>query len=112
MCNNKAEKTENLRIHSAQEQNRITITVNGIKIDAVKGESVHAALTAAGVRHLRISQTGEPRGIFCGMGICYECLVTIDNVPDQRACMTIVRDQMEVTIGISEPSIQHQHHEF
>lgn len=112
MCINKVEKTENLRIHPAQKQNRITITVNGIKIDAVKGESVHAALTAAGIRHLKVSKSGEPRGVFCGMGICYECLVTIDNVPDQRACMTIVRDQMEVTIGISDFSGQDQHHEY
>ena len=57
-----------------------------------------AALTAAGVTALRRSRGGEARGIFCGMGVCHECLVTVDGRPGQRACMTGVRDGMAVAI--------------
>jgi len=65
-------------------------------IAAYEGETVHAALTAAGIKRLNHSKSNQARGIFCGMGICYECLVTINHIPNQRACMTLVEDQMEV----------------
>jgi NADH dehydrogenase/NADH:ubiquinone oxidoreductase subunit G len=41
---------------------------------------------------------GEARGPFCGMGVCYECLVTVNGVPKQRSCMTEVEDNMEIQI--------------
>lgn len=91
-------RADGLRIPLRQRGCPIRITVNGTGIAAFEGETVHAALTAAGFPVLNISSSGQPRGIFCGMGICYECLVTIDNVPDQRACMTRVRDGMAVRI--------------
>ncbi len=53
-----------------------------------RGEIVAAALMAAGIRALRTTRNGAPRGIFCGMGVCQECLVEIDGVANQRACMT------------------------
>jgi len=96
MVNKKSTLSQNLRISSVQRGPKITLMVNGNKILAYEGESVHAALTAAGIRNLRPSKTGEPRGVFCGMGICYECLVTINNIPDQRACMTLVNDKMKI----------------
>jgi D-hydroxyproline dehydrogenase subunit gamma len=85
-----------LRIASVERGRKITLTVNGRKILAYGGESVHAALIAAGIRNFRASKTGKLRGVFCGMGICYECLVTINNIPDQRACMAMVKDKMEI----------------
>jgi predicted molibdopterin-dependent oxidoreductase YjgC len=78
---------------------RITITVNGKRVEAFAGETVYAALSAAGFRILRKSNMGAGRGAFCGMGVCYECLVTIDGKPQQRACMTPVRDGMEILIN-------------
>jgi sarcosine oxidase subunit alpha len=96
MYNKKSRLSENLRISSVQRGQKITLMVNGRKIFAYEGESVHAALTAAGIRNFQTSKTGEPRGVFCGMGICYECLVTINNIPGQRACMTMVKDKMEI----------------
>lgn len=63
---------------------------------AIEGETVAAALTAAGITALRRARNGEPRGVFCGMGVCYECLVTVDGGRAQRACMTKVRDGMAV----------------
>lgn len=89
-----------LRIASVSRGEKITIVVNGRACSAFQGETVHAALLAAGYRVLRnTTKTGQPRGIFCGMGICYDCLVTIDGIPNQRACMTLVRDRMEIRIN-------------
>jgi D-hydroxyproline dehydrogenase subunit gamma len=70
----------------------VTITVNGRPVDAYEGESIAAALLAAGrrvFRHTLVQQA--PRGFFCGMGICYDCLVTVDGVPNVRSCLAEVR---------------------
>jgi len=58
-----------------------------------------AALTAAGIRTLRTNVRGEPRGVFCGMGVCYDCLVRIDGRASQRACMTKVAEGMRIQPG-------------
>ena len=88
-----------LRIASLQRGTEIEIFVNGQAYNAYEGETVHAALLAAGHRMLRKTRKmQQPRGIFCGMGVCYECLVTINGSPNQRACMTQVKDLMEIEI--------------
>jgi D-hydroxyproline dehydrogenase subunit gamma len=88
---------QDLRIDALQRGEPVTILINGRKTTACRGESVHAALLAAGHRQLHRSKTGnETRGFFCGMGVCYECMVTINGVPNQRACMSEVEDGMEI----------------
>lgn len=88
-----------LRIFSINRKRPVTVRVNGRKTPAFEGELLHAVLLAAGYRQLRKSVSGkEHRGFFCGMGVCYECLVTIDNKPQQRACVTEVYDGMRVEI--------------
>ncbi len=88
-----------LRISSLRRGAKITIHVNGKPLTAFEGETVHAALLATGHRILRrTSKAHQPRGFFCGMGVCYDCLVTINNVPHRRACMARVVDGMEITI--------------
>ena len=90
---------DDLRIASVLRSQKINIVVNGKPCKAYKGETVHAALLAAGYRVLRKTpKTHQPRGIFCGMGVCYDCLVTINNVPNQRACMTQVENRMEIQL--------------
>ena len=90
---------DDLRISSLPRGEKITILVNERPLVAFAGESVHAVLLAAGYRTLRkTAKMNQPRGIFCGMGVCYDCLVTIDGVPNQRACMTPVQDRMEIRI--------------
>ena len=74
----------------------VSIDFEGRAIPAIEGETVAAALTAAGIAALRRARDGGARGVFCGMGVCYECLVTVDGRPGQRACMTRVRDGMSV----------------
>ena len=78
----------------------ITLTFEGRPVPAVVGDSVGAALTRAGVRAWRNTRRkGRPRGLFCGIGICYDCLLTIDGAPDQRACLVPAADGMELRGG-------------
>ncbi|HJO68662.1 MAG TPA: 2Fe-2S iron-sulfur cluster-binding protein, partial [Rhodospirillales bacterium] len=60
----------------------------GRSVRAARGESLGAALLAAGERVCRTTPSGEPRGLFCGIGVCQDCLVTVDGAPNQRACMS------------------------
>ena len=75
----------------------VTVTFAGRTLQARDGQSVAAALTAAGVRSWRTTRREErPRGLFCGIGACFDCLLTIDGRPAQRACLVPVRDGMIV----------------
>jgi predicted molibdopterin-dependent oxidoreductase YjgC len=74
----------------------VHFSFNGTALSAVAGTSVAAALWAAGQRALRITHSGEPRGIFCGMGVCFDCLVEIDGRPNVRACRVAVAEGMRV----------------
>ena len=74
----------------------ITLTINGNSIEVADGTTVAAAIIGAGEATLRTSVTGEPRSALCGMGVCFECRVTIDSVQHQRSCTTLVADGMEV----------------
>ena len=58
-----------------------------------------AALLDAGVRAFRRSAAGEARAPLCGMGVCYECRVTVDGVPHRRACLVPVAAGMVVETG-------------
>jgi len=75
----------------------LNVLVDGRSVVAYEGESIAAALFAAGVRITRwTARTGSPRGYFCGMGVCQDCLVTVDGSPNVRACMTTVREGLRV----------------
>ncbi len=76
---------------------RVTITLDGASIEAFEGDSVAAALLSANPVFTRRSPvSGAPRAPYCMMGICFECLVEIDGVPNRQACMVPVRDGMAV----------------
>jgi len=87
-----------LRMTAAAERGRtLTMLVDGGELTAHEGESIAAALLAAGRRLTRwTARTGEPRGYFCGMGVCQDCLMTVDGLPNVRACMTPVREGLRV----------------
>lgn len=72
------------------------IRFDGRSIASRPGQTVAAALTAAGIRAWRTTRHGAPRGLFCGMGVCQDCLVTIDGRPNQRACMAKISGRHEV----------------
>ncbi|MEY3794912.1 MAG: hypothetical protein RLZZ120_23 [Actinomycetota bacterium] len=70
-----------------------------------EGDSVGAALLRAGIKSLRKSRiNGEPRAMMCGIGQCFDCVVTIDGKPLQRACITPARDGSQVCIDESSAS--------
>lgn len=68
----------------------------GRPVSARKGQSVAAALIAAGERYLRMDEAGRPKGVVCAIGVCWECRCSIDGKADVRACMTEVRPDMKV----------------
>ncbi|MFI0806534.1 (2Fe-2S)-binding protein [Streptomyces echinatus] len=69
-----------------------TVTFDGRPLAALPGQTVAAALWAAGVTAWRSTRgTGRPRGVFCGIGVCFDCLVTVNGRPNQRACLVPVR---------------------
>lgn len=71
---------------------------DGRSVRVEPGQTVAGALWAAGVRSWRTTrETGAPRGLFCGIGVCFDCLVTIDGTPNQRACLIPARPDMVVT---------------
>jgi predicted molibdopterin-dependent oxidoreductase YjgC len=73
----------------------VKIIVDGRPIDAYEGETVAAAMLAAGIYTFRQSRKyKEPRSLSCGMGSCMECIVTVDGANSLRACMTPVADGM------------------
>ncbi|HWA78704.1 MAG TPA: FAD-dependent oxidoreductase [Acetobacteraceae bacterium] len=74
----------------------ITLHFDGKEIPALEGETVAAALSAAGHLSFRRMPSGAPRGLYCGIGACFDCLVTIDGRAGQRACLAAAIDGMEV----------------
>ncbi|MFK0112312.1 (2Fe-2S)-binding protein [Streptomyces sp. NPDC091217] len=69
-----------------------TVTFDGRELAALPGQTVAAALWAAGVMSWRSTRDeGRPRGIFCGIGVCFDCLVTVNDRPNQRACLVPLR---------------------
>jgi len=75
----------------------ISITFDGNPVAACTGESLSAALCRAEIATCRLTaKAGAPRGYYCGMGVCFECLVEVDGVPGLRACRTTVKPGMRV----------------
>ncbi|RVT81512.1 FAD-dependent oxidoreductase [Rhodobacteraceae bacterium CCMM004] len=83
----------------------VRFTFDGADIAAAPGASLAAALTAAGVRGFRETETGSERGIFCGMGVCQDCLVTVDGRPGRRACMTAAAEGLDVRRQPARPPL-------
>jgi hypothetical protein len=85
---------------------RLALTFDGAPLTAAPGQSVAAALTDAGIRSWRTTRHGgRPRGLFCGIGICFDCLLTVDGHPNQRACLVPARDGM--VLQSSRGAVQH-----
>jgi sarcosine oxidase subunit alpha len=75
----------------------LLLKVDGREIRARDGDTVAAALLAAGIKHIRTTPvSGKPRAPYCLMGVCFDCLVTIDGVGSRQACLVPVREGMSV----------------
>ena len=74
----------------------VGIQINGVQVMMPAGSMVAAAVLKSGVGTFRRSVTGEARGPLCGMGICFECRVTVNGVAHVRSCQTVCEDGMDV----------------
>lgn len=85
----------------------VKLTINGKNYSVPTGSSVWAAMALAGETTTRIAPvTKEPRSAYCGMGVCFECLVQIDGLPNRQACITEVCEGMNVELQTITESSQ------
>jgi sarcosine oxidase subunit alpha len=74
----------------------VVVVVNGVLVTMPVGSMVSAAILKTGVSSFRRSVSGEPRGPLCGMGICFECRVTVDFENHVRSCQTLCQNGMDI----------------
>jgi predicted molibdopterin-dependent oxidoreductase YjgC len=81
------------------EANTVSLTIEGKRVGARPGDTVAAAMLVAGFEHCRTTPvSGAPRAPYCMMGVCFECLVTIDGVGSRQGCLVPVREGMRVEL--------------
>lgn len=81
----------------------VTLTIDGRSVTAREGDSVAAAMIAAGLPHSRTTPvSGSPRAPYCMMGVCFDCLVEIDGVGNRQGCLVRVRDGMQVELQLGK----------
>lgn len=74
---------------------------DGRSIRFTEGQTVGAALIDAGVYGWRVTRRrGARRGLFCGIGVCYDCLICVNGTPNERACQVAAAASMTVTTQI------------
>lgn len=77
------------------------ILVDGRQYPIHEGDTIGSCLMRAGILRLRHSMTGEVRGIFCGIGICNDCLIVVDGQPNVRACQVDASPGVRIEIAVS-----------
>ncbi|WP_174614802.1 (2Fe-2S)-binding protein [Virgibacillus ihumii] len=88
-----------------KEKDYVSFTFNDKQYKGLKHESLAAALLANGIRTLRHhEENGTPRGIYCNIGHCFECRVTVDGKQGVRACLTPLQEGMIVKSGGKLPT--------
>ncbi|WP_445503323.1 (2Fe-2S)-binding protein [Microvirga sp. G4-2] len=91
---------------SDRASSEVTFTFDGLPVTASAGDSVAAALLAAGVRACRTTPVSRtPRGPYCMMGVCFECLVRIDGMDNRQGCLVTVREGMRVESQRGSPTL-------
>ena len=76
--------------------NGVQVLLDGAPVTGQPGESVATLLLRQGIRGWRRDQLGAPRGLFCGIGQCFDCTLTVDGERHVRACVTPVRAGMAI----------------
>lgn len=93
---------QNRRLNKGERGSEITFELDGKPCVAYEGETIATAMLAAGMRSFRLSpKLHQPRSFFCGTGACFDCLVTVNGVPNVRSCMMGVEAGMRVDTGVS-----------
>ena len=82
----------------------VSVQVDGAPVRMARQASLAAGLLAAGITAVRRSPVGgAPRAPYCMMGVCFECLVEVDGMPNQQACLVVPREGMRVRTASSVP---------
>ncbi|MBS7700279.1 MULTISPECIES: FAD-dependent oxidoreductase [unclassified Chelatococcus] len=89
-----------------RQEARATVYMDGVAHEVEPGLSVAAALTALGRPDFSTDVASNRRGLFCGMGVCHDCLVTIDGRTSQRSCMTPVAEGMRIERQHARPDLR------
>ncbi|MGI9290421.1 MAG: (2Fe-2S)-binding protein [Gammaproteobacteria bacterium] len=85
----------------------VAIYIDDERFEVPAGTTLAAALYMAGQRVMRSTpRDKQPRSLFCGMGVCYDCMVVVDGRANVRACQTAVRSDMRVYIQKGEPRVE------
>lgn len=80
-------------VRADADQARLSVTFDGVPGQASVGQTVAGYLLARGVLSWHTTRhAGRPRGVFCGIGVCFDCLVRVNGVPDVRACQRVLAD--------------------
>ncbi|MDU2162306.1 (2Fe-2S)-binding protein [Intestinibacter bartlettii] len=80
-----------------EDRKEVTIFYNEKPIKAFEGEPIASSLMAAGIKSfITTAKRNEPRGIFCAIGRCTDCMMVVDGIPNTRTCVTMVKDGMKV----------------
>lgn len=75
----------------------INLSFNGVSFTATPGKTVGGALADMGIHSWRATRIhGKPRGLFCGIGICHDCLITVNGIANQRACLVPITNGMQL----------------
>lgn len=98
-----------IRLAGARPGPAFEFSFDGTPVAALPGQSIAAALWASGRLSWRRTRHGDsPRGVFCGMGVCFDCLVVVDGSPNVRACLAPARPGATVVtqqgVGRAEPA--------
>ncbi|MEC3956384.1 (2Fe-2S)-binding protein [Nocardia sp. CDC153] len=75
----------------------LSITLDGTAVPGVYGQTLASVLLADGRTRWRTAPTGGARGVFCGIGVCFDCVATVNGIPDVRLCRRPARDGDAVT---------------
>ena len=101
--------TEHPILGVAEKGKLVSFTYDGQKIQGYEGEPIAAALKAAGIMiHRYTKKEHKPRGIFCAIGRCTDCVMVVDGVPNVRTCVTPLQEGMKVQTqyGVSAEPFQ------
>lgn len=83
---------------------QLTVILNDQPLTALEGQTVAAVLLTHRQRVFRHTAAGRPRGLFCGIGICFDCLLTVNGTPNVRTCLTPVTEGMIIETAAAEVS--------
>jgi len=88
------------------EGERVRVTIDGATLEARAGDSVAAAMLSCGLRYCRTTPiSGQKRAPYCMMGVCFECLVTIDGVANRQGCLIEVSEGMRIETQLGRRAV-------